>query len=218
MATPHTWQRPVHIHSEHSALSKTGLHVLHVDTNAYYGSDEASLTLEELAAWADERRESGEGSSRYTVAQRRKFRHVSRTPALPPQARQFAVSLSPSVVPSNGPLIDSLIASGVSRYGGFKLLERVAVYAHPSRAKVVPGNKEDVFKSKEMSLVEKRRLMKFLLFAAGELDASAEVKGKEEIPFRAFLKDVFQLDGEIAEAVVYALAYCSSVDGAFLLI
>ncbi|PIL36591.1 hypothetical protein GSI_00280 [Ganoderma sinense ZZ0214-1] len=194
-----------------AALSKAGFKVAHVDNNQYYGGDEASLTLDELAEWADIR--SGRQdvpASDYLATQKARYTSISRSRTVPPQARQYAVSLAPSIVPSIGPHIDSLIASGVSRYGSFKLLEKVAVYDRPGLVQSVPGSKEDVFKSKALSLIDKRRLMRFLMFAAGEFEGKKELEGKEQSPFVQYLREVFSLDDKAVNAIAYALAFCVS--------
>lgn len=196
-------------------MSKAGYKVAHLDTNQYYGGDEASLTLDELAEWADARANAGDGpsSSVYLANQRARYTSITRSPTIPPQSRQYSVSLAPSIVPSIGPHIESLIASGVSRYGQFKLLEKVAVYDRPGYVQSVPGGKEDVFKSKALSLVDKRRLMRFLMFAAGEFEGKKELEGKEQIPFVQYLRDVFSLKDQAASAIAYALAFCASAEG-----
>jgi Rab proteins geranylgeranyltransferase component A len=128
-------------------------------------------------------------------------------------SRQYSLSLSPSIIPSVGPLISSLISSGVSRYGGYRLLERVGIYHSPGVVNPVPGSKEAVFKSKDISLVEKRRLMRFLAFAAGEFEGSKELVGKEELPILDLLRKDFSLNDDIASAIVYSLAYCATSSG-----
>lgn len=152
-------------------------------------------------------------------AQRERFTNVTRSETIPDHARHYSVSLAPALIPSLGPLISSLVASGVSRYGGYRLLERVGILEQRDGAvraytiKSVPGNKEDVFKSKEMSLLEKRRLMRFLMFASGEFEGKKEIEGREETPFVEFLKEGFSLDGSVSEAIAYALAFCSTPAG-----
>ena len=198
----------------HSALSKAGFKVAHIDHNQYYGGDEASLTLDELAEWADARGEASDfPSSDYLAHQRQRYTSVSRAGTIPPQARQYSVSLAPSIIPSIGPHIDSLVASGVSRYGSFKLLEKVAVHDRPGFVQSVPGSKEDVFKSKVLSLVDKRRLMRFLMFAAGDFEGKKEIEGKEQMPFPLFLQKSFSLKDNAASAIAYALAFCTSAEG-----
>ena len=197
-----------------SALSKAGVKVAHLDNNPYYGGDEASLTLEELAQWADSRStpENSEKLSKYLVAQRAKFTSVSRSPLVPDHPRHYSISLAPSLIPSVGPLISSLVASGVSRYGGYRLLERVGIYSSNDGLQNVPGSKEDVFKS-SLSLIEKRRLMRFLLYTSGDFESSKEFQGQEQTPFPEFLQSKFSLTQEIVDAIVYALAFCSSNAG-----
>ncbi|GJE83975.1 FAD/NAD(P)-binding domain-containing protein [Phanerochaete sordida] len=193
-----------------AALSKAGFKVGHVDANPYYGGDDASLSIDELVSWADERASGNVQSSAYLDNQRKRFTDISYTGAVPSQSRQYAVSLCPTIIPSIGPLIESLIASGVSRYGGFKLLEQVALYESAGVAKPVPGNKEDVFKDKQLSLLQKRRLMRFLMFAGGDFEDKPELQTLEHTPFPAFLKDKFSLDDEAIRAITYALAFCVS--------
>ncbi|KAF7790767.1 hypothetical protein EIP86_001724 [Pleurotus ostreatoroseus] len=193
-----------------AALSKAGYSVAHIDINPYYGGDDASLTADELINWADERTSSGDHeNSSYLTFQRKQFTSVSRSGTLPPQSRQFSISLAPTLIPSTGPLIDALIASGVSRYGGFKLLERVALFDSSGHVQPVPASKEDVFKNKQLSLVDKRRLMRLLMFAGGDFEGKPELTGNEDMPFVAFLHDKFSLKDDAAQAITYALAFCS---------
>ncbi|KAF7354753.1 hypothetical protein MSAN_01389400 [Mycena sanguinolenta] len=179
-----------------AALSKAGFKVAHIDQNPYYGAGEASLSFDEFIEWQDKPK-PGFSS----------FSHSEDTIAQP---RAYSLSLSPSLIPSTGPLIDALVASGVSRYGGFRLIERVCVYDSSGTVKPVPGSKEDVFKSKEISLLEKRRLMRFLMFAAGDFEDKKELEGHADTPFPDYLKTVFSLNEEMINAIAYALAYCLS--------
>jgi RAB protein geranylgeranyltransferase component A len=141
------------------------------------------------------------------------YTNIIRLGDLPAQSRQYALSLAPAFIPSLGLLITSLVASGVARYGGYKLLESTAVYAEDRSVRVVPGSKEDVFKNKDMSLVDKRRLMRFLMFAAGEFENSADLSGNEPTPFFKFLREKYALPERVAEAVTYALAFRMSPQG-----
>jgi RAB protein geranylgeranyltransferase component A len=194
------------------ALSKAGFKVAHVDTNPFYGADQASLSADELIRWAKQRTDT-ENRSTYLSLQRVKFTSVSCSSSSLSEARQYSLSLSPSIIPSRGPLISALVSSGVSRYGGFRLLERVGIYDCFGSVKPVPWSKDDIFKSKSISLIDKRRLMRFLMFAAGEFEGSKELVGKENSSFREFLKTNFSLTEEIAAAVAYSLAYCSTSTG-----
>jgi Rab proteins geranylgeranyltransferase component A len=163
------------------------------------------LTTDEFCIWAD--RESHQTNGNY--------RSFVYTKDSIPFARQYALSLTPGVIPAVGPLITALIGSGVARYGGYKLLDKIGILDSASgQLKVVPGNKDAVFKSKELSLIDKRRLMRFLMFAAGEYEGKPELEGKEQMPFIEFLGSAFSLPVSIAEAVTYAIAFCQSPSGA----
>ncbi|KAJ3931852.1 MAG: FAD/NAD-P-binding domain-containing protein [Lentinula lateritia] len=186
-----------------AALAKAGFKVAHLDENVYYGGDEASLSLDEYIDWATQPKTSTQISS---------FSSLSPSDTLP-NSRQYSISLSPSVIPATGPLISSLVASGVSRYGGFRLVEHVAVYSSDHKVETVPGSKEDIFKDKTISLLDKRRLMRFLVFASGdeEFEGRVELEGTNvDMPFLEFLKVTFSLNQEIAETITYALSYCTS--------
>ncbi|EMD31811.1 hypothetical protein CERSUDRAFT_119383 [Gelatoporia subvermispora B] len=195
-----------------AALSKAGFSVVHIDANAYYGGNDASLTFDELIQWAHERTTPSEDKEpTYISVQKQRYTSISRSSETLPQSRQYSFSLSPTVIPSLGPLIDSLVTSGVSRYGGFKLLERLGMFDRPGVVRSVPSSKEDVFKSRELSLVDKRRLMRFLVFAAGQFEGTMELTGRENTPFFGFLRDIFSLDERTASSVAFGLALCVSV-------
>ncbi|KAF9452027.1 FAD/NAD(P)-binding domain-containing protein [Macrolepiota fuliginosa MF-IS2] len=181
-----------------AALSKWGFRVAHIDQNSYYGGDEASLTLDEFANWVDSPKSNPE-----------KYLSASRSTTVPPFARQYSICLSPTIIPSIGPFIDALIQSGVSKYSGFRLLDHVAVYDGAGGLKNVPGSKEDVFKNQDIGLVQKRRLMRFLTFAVGDYEQSAQLQGKHDMPFTKFLETVFSLSEELISVITYALAYSS---------
>lgn len=183
-----------------AALSKAGYKVAQLDTNSFYGGNEASLSFDELIQWADANSSSLDSP----------FSSITYSTKVLPQSRQYSICLRPSIIPSMGPLISSLISSGVSKYSGFRLLDCVSVY-HPSGiVKNVPASKEDVFKNNEITLIGKRRLMRFLTFAAGDFESQKEIQGQHDKPFLEFLKTAFSLSDDIAGVIAYALAFCVS--------
>ncbi|KAI6048050.1 FAD/NAD(P)-binding domain-containing protein [Pisolithus marmoratus] len=191
-----------------AALAKAGLKVAHIDPNAYYGGDEAALTLDEIITWAEQHSSSDvidqvQRCTTYT-AEYCSTLNVS-------HPKQYTISLSPSVIPAIGPFITSVISSGISRYCSFKLLGPVSIY-HDGQFKNVPRSKEDVFRDQEIALIEKRRLMRFLMFVAGDYESSPEFQGKEDTLFLEFLRQTFSLSEDICQSVVFALAYCSHAD------
>lgn len=169
----------------------------HIDENPYYGGQEASLSLDEFIQWADTSNSST-------------FTSIVRSPHALPQSRQYSICLCPSFIPSIGPIISSLISSGVAKYGGFRLLERVGVYDQSGIIKLVPGTKEDVFKNKDINLIDKRRFMRFLMFSVSEFEGNKELESRYHLPFEEFLKTVFFLNDEMTATIIYSIAYCLS--------
>ncbi|CAE7153531.1 unnamed protein product [Rhizoctonia solani] len=161
-----------------AALAAAGKPIIHIDESETYGGPHASLALSELSSF---------------------------NPTFHPSlvSRQYALSLTPHLIPATGPFIAALVNSGVSRYGSFVLPKRVVVRTQEG-FKNVPANKQDVFKDKAIGLVQKRRLIKFLMFASGEFDYI----GKETTPLLEFVQEVFGIDKELAEALSYAVAFC----------
>ncbi|KZV63241.1 FAD/NAD(P)-binding domain-containing protein [Peniophora sp. CONT] len=188
-----------------AALAKAGFKVAQIDVNEYYGGDQASLAADEFATWADAR------SVSTSTTGLKAYSSVSRSGDVPPFARHYSLSLAPALLPSTGPFLSALISSGVSRYGAYRLLERVAVF-DGGALRAVPASKEDVFKAAELSLLDKRRLMRFLTFAAGEFEGKQELVGKETMPFVDFLNSAYSIGDKLAHAIAYALAFCASAD------
>ena len=161
--------------------------MFHIDSSAEYGGRNTSLSLKDLVAFVE-----------------RISEHLLK------RSRDSAISLSPSVPPATGPLITALVQSGVARYGAFKLLDTIGIYGTNGTLDTIPASKEDVFKSKALSLIEKRKLMMFLMFASGDFETSDNLRGKERVAFSEFLKGhEFGLSAELASAMAYALAQCS---------
>jgi len=152
-----------------SALSKSGYSVLQLDSASYYGTEHASLSLTELDQWLKEHPELSPSYSESATPL---------SPDLLKASQRFALSLFPVLLRATGPGIDLLVRSKVATYLQFGLLGGVGLCKldegdegeGKAKTKVerVPASKADVFNDKKLSLVEKRRLTKLLLFAAGQ--------------------------------------------------
>ena len=208
---------PLAVLTRKSALAKAGYKVVHVDPNDYYGGDHATLNADEIISWANLRSASPEeeNTNEYLAGQRTRFISISYHGSPPQASRQYSLSLLPSIIPSIGPLISALVNSGVSKYGGFKLLEKVALYHSPGYVQNVPNTKEDIFNNRQISLIDKRRLMRFFTFVSGDFEDKIELKNNESAPFIDFLTSTFALERSIAETIVFALAFCSSPRGSW---
>ncbi|KAK1128689.1 rab proteins geranylgeranyltransferase component A 2-like [Acipenser oxyrinchus oxyrinchus] len=79
------------------------------------------------------------------------------------EGRRFNVDLTSKLLYAKGSLVDLLIKSNVSRYAEFKNATRILTYQN-GKVEQVPCSRADVFASKQLTVVEKRMLMKFLTF------------------------------------------------------
>ncbi|PWY98381.1 FAD/NAD(P)-binding domain-containing protein [Testicularia cyperi] len=206
-----------------AALSSAGLSVIHLDENDYYADQWASLTLSELSKWTQT------ASRRSNVCETRlsfpAFESLKQASVLPPQLaaldRHYALSLAPTLLPATGRSIDTLIASKVSSYATFRLLEQTVVYNPPPRSPPalqrgslsrVPASKEDIFKTKSLSLIAKRKLMKLLMAIACDAWEDEFVKNTAvaQQPFVEYLAEVYKLPPDLIDAVAYGVSLSST--------
>ncbi|XP_038306326.1 rab proteins geranylgeranyltransferase component A 1 isoform X4 [Canis lupus baileyi] len=103
------------------------------------------------------------------------------------EGRRFNIDLVSKLLYSRGLLIDLLIKSNVSRYAEFKNITRILAFRE-GRVEQVPCSRADVFNSKQLTMVEKRMLMKFLTFCMEYEKHPDEYKAYEEITFSEYLK------------------------------
>ncbi|XP_041597136.1 rab proteins geranylgeranyltransferase component A 1 isoform X6 [Vulpes lagopus] len=103
------------------------------------------------------------------------------------EGRRFNIDLVSKLLYSRGLLIDLLIKSNVSRYAEFKNITRILAFRE-GRVEQVPCSRADVFNNKQLTMVEKRMLMKFLTFCMEYEKHPEEYKAYEEITFSEYLK------------------------------
>ena len=146
-----------------------GKKVLHLDRNAYYGAETASLNLTQL--W-DHFRPTDEQVGR------EKYGHD----------RDWNVDLIPKFIIANGKLVKMLLYTKVNHYLEWKAIDASYVAQHQKAgifgggAKMaickVPDNGVDALKSSLMGLFEKRRVISFYRYlAAIDLEDEATWKG-----------------------------------------
>ena len=98
--------------------------------------------------------------------------------------RSFALDLSPALLFANGDAVDAFITSGVSEYCEFKSVIGLHLFMKEKQKNFrssktetslskVPCSKRDVFQTKLLSPMDKRRLMKFLQIASDYAVASS---------------------------------------------
>lgn len=155
-------------------LSTTGLKVLHLDRNAYYGGDCASLNLEQLY----EKFNKGKPSEELG------------------RSHQYNVDLIPKVLMCAGELVKILRATVVDRYNmEFMLIENSFVFKGGEIHKV-PVTAKEAFDSKLMGFFEKRRAAKFFEWMANYTEEDEAKKGSKGYNLRTMTAaDLFKAFG-----------------------
>jgi Rab proteins geranylgeranyltransferase component A len=151
------------------------LKVLHLDTADRYGLEYGNIdckTVLELGTAKTYHAKSAESRSEQEAEQ------VQETSAqfiesITSQSRRYNLEQTPKMLLSRGDIVELIISSGTGSYLEFRLVEKLYFWFQ-NTLNLVPGSKEDVFINKEMTLIQKRRLMKFLTFAM-DFEASPEV-------------------------------------------
>merc|ERR1711871_1749257 len=128
-------------------------------------------------------------------------------------SRRYNLDLAPALLLANGKMVGALVSSGVHNYCEFKSTESSYMLVNNTIRKV-PSPNNEVFADKQISLLDKRCLMKFLqlclAFAGGEQEEGdskdvARVKSKYAEPFIKFLK-AEKLSKSLQDSVLYAIA------------
>uniref|UniRef100_A0A8C4SES2 Rab proteins geranylgeranyltransferase component A n=1 Tax=Erpetoichthys calabaricus TaxID=27687 RepID=A0A8C4SES2_ERPCA len=122
------------------------------------------------------------------------------------ESRRFNIDLVSKLLYSRGSLVDLLIKSNVSRYAEFKNVNRILTYQNGS-VEQVPCSRADVFGSKQLTVVEKRMLMKFLSFCI-EYEQHPE---EYERTFSDFLKTK-NLTTNLANFILHSIAMVLDTD------
>ncbi|XP_028839582.1 rab proteins geranylgeranyltransferase component A 1 [Denticeps clupeoides] len=124
------------------------------------------------------------------------------------EGRRFNIDLVSKLMYSRGALVDLLIKSNVSRYAEFKNVNRILTYRN-GKVEQVPCSRADVFSSKQLTMVEKRMLMKFLTFCLDFEQHPEEFQECSEQTFWAFLQTK-KLTENLQHFIIHSIAMVSS--------
>ncbi|WFD30282.1 hypothetical protein MSPP1_001299 [Malassezia sp. CBS 17886] len=182
-----------------AALSRTGKRVLHVDPSPYYGGASAGLTLRQLSQWA------ADGGGDMSFPRDPSVARGEIPAACIPVDLHYSLCLRPTLLPCRGPMIEALIRSNVASHATFRLLDYASVWTDGS-VRRVPGSKSDIFTDKDISLADKRRLMRFLQLAGGTDASDAQTTGDP----RSFPETLqgLGLDAHLLAAIQYGVSLC----------
>lgn len=132
------------------------------------------------------------------------------------EGRKFNIDLVSKLLYSQGLLIDLLIKSNVSRYAEFKNVTRILAFRE-GKVEQVPCSRADIFNSKDLTMVEKRMLMKFLTFCLDYEQHPDEYQAFVQSSFSEYLKTK-KLTPNLQHFVLHSIAMmsdspCTTIDG-----
>ena len=126
------------------------------------------------------------------------------------QSRKFNIDLTPRLLYSRGDMVELLISSNISRYTEFKSVTRVLT-SIDGRLEQVPSSRSDVFNTKQISVVEKRILMKFLTARMQETEEAGTDPEATDKTFGEFLKQQ-KLTPNLLHYVCHSIAMVSPTE------
>nr|XP_018904406.1 PREDICTED: rab proteins geranylgeranyltransferase component A 1 [Bemisia tabaci] len=118
-------------------------------------------------------------------------------------SRKYNLDLAPKLLFAKGSLVELLISSNIGRYTEFRSVTRVLTWIN-NRLQPVPCSRADVFATTDVSVVEKRMLMK-LLTSFTQSDSSSEFEAFQDKTFLEFLKSK-KLPNNLIHYVLHAIA------------
>ena len=128
---------------------------------------------------------------------------------------RFCIDLDPRLILSRGPLVDVLIRMDVSQYMEFRSVDKVFSARSDGSLWRVPLSKSIVFKDNELSLGEKRHLMRIINSVMGNpksLNERARAREARRVetfkdrPFAEYLADT-RAPQKLREMLTYPLAH-----------
>lgn len=126
------------------------------------------------------------------------------------EGRRFNIDLVSKLLYSRGLLIELLIKSNVSRYTEFKNATRILAFRE-GKVEQVPCSRADVFNSRQLAMVEKRMLMKFLTFCLEYEQHPDEYQDYKNSTFAQFLK-TRKLTPSLQHFILHSIAMVSEKD------
>ncbi|KAK3099926.1 hypothetical protein FSP39_011899 [Pinctada imbricata] len=118
--------------------------------------------------------------------------------------RRFNLDLAPRLLYCGGKMVELLITSDIAKYCEFKTVTRMLTLLKGKLEKV-PCSRADVFSSKEVSMLDKRMLMKFLTFCAEYDKHPEDYQDFADKPYLEYLEHK-KLSGNVRHFVQHSIA------------
>ena len=187
-------------------LSKEGYKILHLDRNAYYGAESASLNLKQLfEKFRPEEFSSAKGGENSSKESEKVFEEKLKEKY--GRWQDWNIDMVPKMMMGNGLLVKLLVHTGVHNYVSFKASEGSYVFKQGKLFKV-PATDKDALRSPLMGMFEKLRARSFFVFVQDYDETRVEThKGYDlrTMTSRQLYKE-YGLADETIEFIGHALA------------
>ncbi|KAA6392782.1 MAG: hypothetical protein EZS28_011693 [Streblomastix strix] len=177
-----------------SACARSGLSVLHIDENNYFGSNWATLSLNKMEEWADQNTQNNEmyGYKCFKIIRNTKDTKYE-TMAI--KGNRFSLDLTPRLIYSDSPFMDFIFQSSLQKSIELARVEGSCLLVQQSRHHTefleIPQSKDEIIHS-PLSLSEKHDLLKIVnkvsLWDNSDLNAEF-IDNLGNKPFSDFLKN-----------------------------
>ncbi|KAE9970369.1 hypothetical protein BLS_004951 [Venturia inaequalis] len=192
------------------ALSRSDKRILHVDSNDYYGGDEAAMSLQDADAWVKQVGKSGP-QSLYTQASIPELKETTHSSQKLGFSRAYSLALAPQLIYAESKLLPYLVSSKTYRQLEFLAMGSWWVFSpgkpsdKPSSSDSIasastgtlmriPTTREDVvFSDKSIDLRSKRAVIKILRFVMDYENQQELWEPYSSRPFSDFLTEQFKL-------------------------
>lgn len=198
-----------------AAAAKIGKQVLHLDREKEYGGHWRSMTAKGLHKWAQKVQERcNRPNGRNEDVQEKEWDVYSdvefagdELELTDREDKDYCIDLAaPKLAYCAGELVQKLIDSGACKYVEFKPLEGSYLWT-TSKFVRIPASRAEVFRDKNMPLVHKRMLMRYLQDAMAEhnLQSSEEMEDRGKEMFVDQLKKT-GMPEELQDLLMYGVA------------
>ncbi|XP_046453961.1 rab proteins geranylgeranyltransferase component A 2-like [Daphnia pulex] len=121
-------------------------------------------------------------------------------------SRKFNFDLSPKLLYSKGEMVEVLISSGICRYAEFKNVSCIYTYDNVESGLLpVPCSRADIFNSKDITMIEKRLLMKILSMCM-EYETKPEKFQEDEMGNFGNFLDAHKIQGKVRKYLIDSVA------------
>ena len=195
-----------------SALAKQGKSVVQIDSRSEYGGTSSTLPLSSLI-----------GSFIFKILRNKletnqldiNFSVEDWKALVRDFERRILIDYSPILIPASSLFVDTLVHSTVHQYVDFKLITEIWAYlddsngddSKPKRENwvKVPLNKEQVFASSNLQLIEKRKIMKFMVAVQQKLSSEKIISDNADRSFLSLLDTEYGIQGKLAAILLAGL-------------